>query len=107
MEQLGRLPVPVDCLLIAAQLVVDVAEAVGDVGLSVHITGLPGEFEGLLAVSERAEMVAEVRLPPADVVQRGGLSCPVTRGPVVLQAPIGVFQGEFGVALSPDIRERC
>ena len=52
-------------------------------------------------MAECAEMVAQVCLPPADVVQRRGLSRPVARGPVVLQAQVGVFQGEFGVALSP------
>ncbi len=79
----------------------DVAEAVGDVGLSVHVACRPGEFEGLLAVAERAEMVAEVCLPPADVVQRRRLARPVASGPVVLQAQVGVFQGESGVALRP------
>lgn len=106
-EQVDGLAVAVDGLLVPSEVVVDVAEAVPDVGLSVEVRGLLGQTEGLTAVRQRLVVVAELGEDPPDVVQGGGLPGPVTGGPMVREAAVGVAESLPARPCASDIRDRC
>src|SRR6267378_3451028 len=67
-------------LLMIAEKVVGVADAVQRAGLSPTVAELSPHGERLLTMGERLLGVSEQRLTPADVVERPGLSKGVARG---------------------------
>lgn len=89
-EQVDSPLVGVDGLLVLTELVVDVAEAVLDVGLAVEIADLQSEGESPPAVHESLAVVADLRAAPAEVVECGGLPRQVMDRLVVLEAAPGV-----------------
>jgi len=91
-EKVDGLLVAVDGLGVVTEPVVNVAEAVLDMRLSVEVTGLLGEFESLKAVLEGLLVVAELGEDPANVVESSGLSGSVDGGPVVGEAGVGMAE---------------
>src|SRR5690349_2498102 len=69
---------------------VDVAEAVQDVGLPAAPARLPERLECLLAAAEGLLVVAELGVVPADVVQAHSLARPVSCCPVETDGLLGV-----------------
>jgi len=93
MEQVDGLPVADDSLLVLTKMMVDIAEAVPDVGLAVEIADLQAQDKGLTTVNERLVIVAQLSGIPAQVVEGRGLPCQVTGRPIVLEAVMGVVKG--------------
>lgn len=117
--QIEGVPVAVNGLGIAAEMVMGVAEAVPCGGLTARVADVLLEAEGFLAVREGLLMVPEQGVRPADRVECAGLPGLVAGGTVLAQGLLGMAeclalltrlleclrQAEVGVSLAGSIAE--
>ena len=84
-EQVQGVPLAGDGLIVMAEVMVGVAQAVPGGGLALPVAEFAQQDEGVLAVEERPRVVAEQGMVPADRVQGPGQSVLVAGGPEQLE----------------------
>jgi hypothetical protein len=89
-----------DGLVVLAEVVVGVADAVPGNGLPVAVAEFLVQGEGLLAGGEGLPVIAELSVEPAAVVEGSGLPRPVTGGLEQVERQPGVVEG-FSVPALP------
>jgi hypothetical protein len=87
-----------DGFVAMAEMLMDVAEAVGGDRCAVAVAHLLVEGQGPLAEGERRRMLAEMRVVPTDRIQRGGLTALVAAHLIQAQRLLVVRQGKAGPA---------
>src|SRR5580704_3636380 len=100
-EQVQRLLVAFDGLLVAAKVMVDVTETVAGVRLAGEVAEHAENGESLLTTGECLVIVAMFGKVPADVIEGPGLPCWVARGLVMPEALAGMIECFPSAALCP------
>ena len=98
-EESGRAVVALDRLVVLAELVVGVPDAVPGRRLAVPVALLLDDRERLAAVGQRRQRLADQSMVAADVVERGGPAGVVADRREVVVGPLGVSDRLGEVAL--------